>query len=228
MFRYLISVFYTILITAAQLFGSDFKPLSTWPYIYEEFSEGWITTLQGNRIKYDKININISTCRAHYLTNDIIMEADSRSIARINIGEDNYIFASGKLVKVLKDSLKGAVVQSIGIDIEEMSKADIGYGKSSTASTQSLALSAITANMDFSLNKSMSTIAKEKYSGSEVPIDNAIGIYYKGIFVPATRYDISNIPGIDKKAFKKFVKENKIKFSSVEDLVKVVDYLHSL
>lgn len=228
MLRFFLSALCALTITLTEVLAADFKPLSTWPYIYEEFSEGWITTHKGDKVRYDRLNISVSTCRAHYLSGDKIMEADPTSTATVLIGDDTYILASGKLVKVLSSAAKGAVVQSVGIDVAEMSKADIGYGKSYTASTQNVALSAITSSMDFSVNKSMETVSKEKYSGTAIALDETVGLFFNGSFVPATRYDIGNIPGIDQKAFKQFVKEHKIKFSSVEDLLKVLEFLYSL
>jgi hypothetical protein len=53
----------------------------------------------------------------------------------------------------------------------------------------------------------------------------SIGIYYKGMFVPATRYDVLNIFGIDKDAVKDFIKTEKIRFKDVEDLGKLLEFL---
>ena len=54
------------------------------------------------------------------------------------------------------------------------------------------------------------------------------GIYYKGSFVPAARVDVLRIQGIDKEAVKQYIKKEKIKFGSIDDLAALADYLYTL
>ncbi|MCD8312914.1 MAG: hypothetical protein LUC24_01975, partial [Bacteroidales bacterium] len=150
------------------------------------------------------------------------------SIALLTIGEDSYVAASGKMVKVLKNTLKGAVVLSSTVDYDTLNKADIGYGSSATASTQNVSIAALSSEMDFSINKSLETVSTDKDSGTPLPIANVTGIYYKGMFYPATRTDVMSIPGIDKDALKDYIKKEKIKFNDVDSLGKLVDYIYSL
>ncbi len=208
--------------------NKEFKPLTTWPYLYEDFQEGWITTYQGTRINYDQINVNLANGKVHYIDKGTIMEANASTIALLSISGDSFICASGRMVKVLQHTQNGAVVQSISVDIDTMNKADIGYGTSSIASTQNVSAAVLSTDMDFSINKAMDSINTDKYSGEELPLMKINGIYYKGMFYPGTRTDILNIPGIDKDTVKNYLKTEKIKFSNVDDLAKVVEYLYSL
>lgn len=215
----------------ALLFGvslSAFEPLTTWPYIYENFIPGRIKTYQGTDIEYDKLNINVISCKAHYVDNGVIMEADANSIALLVMGGDSYVCIGGRMVKVLRNASHGAVALSRSVDVDTMNKADIGYGKSSLASTQNVSVSALSTEMDFSINKSLDEVDRSKESGDRLAMKDIVGICYKGQFIPASRTDILGIPGIDKDKVKQFLKNEKIKFKNIDDLAKLLDFLYSL
>lgn len=204
-----------------------YEPLTTWPYIYEEFRQGSITTVQGGTFEYEKMNVNLINGRAHYIKDSKIMEADTRSVALLKIGSDSYICIQGRMCKVLRNSDAGAIVMSFEIDTDEMSKTDIGYGKSSLASSQNLNIAALSSEMDFSINRSMEEINLAKDSGDRLAIKQIPCLFYKGFLVRASRVDVLNIPGIDKNAVKAFLKKEKIKFKDMDDLEKLLRFLAS-
>lgn len=214
--------------------NKKYKPLTSWPFVYEDFQPGRITTYQGAAIDYDQLNISLINGKPLFIKDGKIMEPDSKTIALLVIGEDSYISANGVLLKVLKNTLKSAVVQMEIVDAEAMNKANIGYGKSSLASTQNVSASALSFEfevvnagvIDGFNNKGLDTMKQDKESGETLVTKRSIGIYYKGMFVPATRYDVLNIFGIDKDAVKDFIKAEKIKFNKVDDLAKLVDFLY--
>ncbi len=206
----------------------EYSPLTTWPFYYEDFQTGWITTYQGGKINYDQININVSNGKLNYIQNGTVMEANMGTVALLNIGQDAFVCASGKMVKVLRNTLHGAVVLSTSVDADAMGKANIGYGSSSIASTQNVSAGALGTGLGFDINKSLDTASRDKDSGEVLALQKITGIYYKGRFYPATKTDILNIPGIDKDAVKNYIKSEKIKFSDIDDLAKLVDFLYSL
>lgn len=214
--------------------NKKYKPLTSWPFVYEDFQPGRITTYQGAAIEYDQLNISLINGKPLFIKDGKIMEPDSKTIALLVIGEDSYISSNGMLLKVLKNTLKSAVVQMEIVDAEAMNKANIGYGKSSLASTQNVSASALALESDVMNsgvidgfnNKGIDTMKQDKNSGETLVTSRSIGIYYKGMFVPATRYDVLNIFGIDKDAVKDFIKTEKIKFNKVDDLAKLVDFLY--
>lgn len=214
--------------------NKKYKPLTSWPFVYEDFQPGRITTYQGAAIEYDQLNISLINGKPLFIKDGKIMEPDSKTIALLVIGEDSYISSNGMLLKVLKNTLKSAVVQMEIVDTEAMNKTNIGYGKSSLASTQNVSASALALETDVMNagvidgfnNKGVDTMKQDKNSGETLVTSRSIGIYYKGMFVPATRYDVLNIFGIDKDAVKDFIKTEKIKFNKVDDLAKLVDFLY--
>lgn len=206
-----------------------FEPLTTWPYVYEEFRSGTVTNYQGTEIVYDKVNLCLVNGRVHYVKDGRIMEADDRSASALRIGDDSYVRISGRFVKVLRRTANGGVVAlSSVVDEEEMSRKDIGYGKSALASTQNVSLTAISGDLPFSVNKAIDVVDKEKYGGEKLAVRETKGICLNGMFIPASRADVLKIPGLDKAAVKNFIKAEKIKFSDTDDLAKLADFLYSL
>lgn len=208
--------------------ADKYVPTTSWPYVYEEFMPGRIMTHQGGNISYDKLNVNLVSGRVHYVEKGIIMQADLNTIALLVIGDDSYICVGGRMLKVLRNTQHSAVLLRVTIDTDAMNSADIGYGKSSIASTTNLSLSALSSGMDYSVNRSIDDLLKEKTDGEPLVLREVQGLYYKGGFVPASRVDVLKIPGIDKDALKQYLKAEKIKFSKTDDLAKLADFLYSL
>lgn len=206
----------------------EYEPTTTWPYVYEDFMEGRIVTHRGNTLNYDKLNVNIANGRVHYVENGIIMQADLNTIALLVIGDDSYMCVEGRMMKIVKNTASSAVLLKTVIDADAMSSSDIGYGKSSIASTSGLSLSALNSGMDYSVNRSLDDLVSERSEGQVLELREISGIYYKGRFVPASRVDVLGIPGIDKDAAKQFIKTGKIKFNRTDDLAALVDYLYTL
>ena len=206
----------------------EYEPTTTWPYVYEDFMEGRIVTHRGNTLNYDKLNVNIANGRVHYVEDGIIMQADLNTIALLVIGDDSWMSVGGRMMKVLRNTADSAVLLRVTIDTDAMNSADIGYGKSSIASTSGLSLVALGSGMDYSVNRSLDDLQKERYDGEPLELREVSGIYYKGTFVPATRVDVLKIPGIDKDAVKQYLKTEKIKFNRTDDLARLADFLYTL
>ena len=202
-----------------------YTPTTSWPYAYETFSPGSILTRQGTRIDYDRLNLSLVSGRVHYVEDGVIMQADPNSTVMLEIGDELYRNVGGRMTRVLKETDRAMVLLSVTIDTDAMSSADIGYGKSSVASTSNLSLTAISSGMDYSVNRSLDDLTAERSHGEPLVLREVRGVYYKGAFVPATRSDVLKIPGIDKDAVKRFLKENKIKFNNIDDLAVLADYL---
>lgn len=213
---------------AHALGAAGYEPTTSWPYIYEQFMPGHIKTHQGGDISYDKLNVNLVSGRVHYVEDGVIMQADPGIIALLVIGGDSWMCVEGRMTKVLRNTAHSAVLLNVSIDTEAMSRADIGYGTSPLASTCGLSLTALSSGMDYSVNRSLDDVIKERSQGQPLELREVRGIYYKGRFVPASRADVLKIPGIDKDAVKQYVKAGKIKFNNVEDLAALADFLYSL
>ncbi len=212
----------------------QYKPTTTWPYLYEEFQPGKVVTFQGAQLEYDKLNVYLGDGSVHYVDDGTIMRADVGSVLTLTVGEDVYFYCGGRMNKLLRRTASGAaVVLRITVDEDAMSKSNIGYGTSSVASTSGLATYALGADTTISgmaipVSKSMDDVLSGRSEGENLILKEVLGLAIRGSFVPATRNDVFNIPGVDKKALKDFIKTEKIRFSKVDDLEKLVEYLNTL
>ena len=64
-----------------------------------------------------------------------------------------------------------------------------------------------------------------KDQSERLPVNSSLFLVIGNEQIPANRKSVSDLPGIDKKAFSKFLKSEKIKWNEVEDLIKVLDYI---
>lgn len=226
--RSFIKYLFFILSSATSFTLSAYEPTTTWPYYFDEFQSGHITTYQAAPIEYDKLNINLVNGRVHYVKDGVIMEVAPATVALLVIGDVSFVNIGGRMNRVLLNTSHSAVVESVSVDVDAMSKTDIGYGKSSLASAQNVSATALSAMVEFSLNRSIDEVSRGKESGDRLELKRIPGLVYKGVFVPASRNEILAIPGIDKDKVKAYLKNEKIKFRATEDLARLLDYLYSI
>lgn len=226
--RIALLLFAFLLAAGLSVKAEDYVPRTTWPYIYKDFVPGKILTWKGTVLKYDKLNINLVDGRVHYVQDGVVMQADLSSVRMLLVGDDAYILVEGRMDRILKETDNGAVLLRTTIDVDQMNKADIGYGKSSLASTSGLAAFALGTNTEFSINRSLDEVAKGRDEGDALALREVTGLYFKNSFVPATRTDVLKIHGIDKNAVKQFIKKEKIKFGKVDDLARLLEYMNTL
>ena len=200
-----------------------FKPKDTWPFLYEDFTEGVVCSDSGDDILTGKINVSVLNQKLYYIKGESIMEADMVKVFSVKAGEDIFVNVAGKLYKVLAESAGGAAVQARYLDVEQMNKANIGYGvSSSVASTQNVAGLALDSNAGTNINKAL----ESKEGGAEIPIaEKTYILFCRNRIVPALKREVMDVPGLDKEKAKAFFKEHKIKWSHPESLTEVADFL---
>lgn len=216
-----------LLLAAGVLYAQDFDPKDSWAYIYEDFNEGTVMTRKGETLLQSRMNVSVVNGRLHYIRDGKIMEADMLQVYTVKIKKDEYLNVSGKLLRILSQSEHAAVLQSTEVDMDQLSKAEIGYGISSaTASTQGMSVAALQgivtgtqSNLDYVV------ASQNKGSGERLPIRIVKYLFTKGVLVEARKREVVKLPSVDKKAAEAFFKENKIKWNKVEDLQKVADYI---
>ena len=64
--------------------NKKYKPLTSWPFVYEDFQPGRITTYQGAAIEYDQLNISLINGKPLFIKDGKIM-ADQKSGSIINV-----------------------------------------------------------------------------------------------------------------------------------------------
>lgn len=210
---------------AATTFADSYLPTSTWPYVYSEFMSGRLQQ-PGGATKEALFNICLSNCALHFIEGDMIREARSTDVFAVQIGNDYYVNASGKVLKVLSESENGIVVELVSIDYARLNGTQGAYGSSgSTIATQNLSsLEGIGASPS-NMNMNHMELRNSKDDGQILPLNRKVAIFAKGKLVEANAKEVMEAFGVDKNAFKLFQKENKIKWRDPVSVQKVIDFI---
>lgn len=202
-----------------------FEPKDTWPFVYENFTDGALYSSTGEKLLSAKMNVSILNQKLYYLRGETIMEADMVRLyaAKIGPAEDLYVNVGAKMYRVLAESDGGAALQADILDVERYNKASIGYGVTSyTASTQNVSGLAMESSAGVNINTAMAS----KEGGEPLPVlEKKYILYGRGRIVPALKREVMDIPDLDKQAAKVFFKENKIKWNQAASLTQVADFL---
>ncbi len=228
--KYILGVLLLLAGVSAQAQGK-FQPKTTWPFLYEDFLAGNVLNSKGNTIEYDKLNVNVSNSRLYYIKGDDVMEADMATIYVARVGSDVYLNAMGKLMRVLKETEHGAVLESKEINMDEMQKTSIGYGKSAIASTQNVSAIALegmthSAGNEGTINKSLSAFQQEKNSGEDLALRERLFLIVDGYLVRARKNEVFSDTHFNRDETFKYLKEKKIKWNDVDQLADLVEFLH--
>lgn len=202
--------------------GRDFDPKDTWAYLYENFTTGNVYNSRGDVILTAPLNVSVVDGKLHYVQDDKIMEADMLQVYTAIIEKDTYMNAGGKMLRILSKSDKSAVLEEVEVDMDKLSKAEIGYGISSaTASVQGLHMAA----MSNYVNTTFKDASEKKGGGERIPVKEHTYLLSRGTLVMAKKREVLKIAGLDRKAAEAFFKSEKIKWNNNEDLQKVADYI---
>lgn len=209
------------------LFAQKYEPRDTWPFVYENFTDGALYSSTGEKLLSAKMNVSVLNQKLYYLKGETVMEADMVRLyaAKINSGpaEDLYVNVGAKMYRVLAESDGGAALQADILDVERYNKASIGYGVTSyTASTQNVSGLAMESAAGVNINQAQAS----KEGGEPLPVlEKKYILYGRGRIVPALKREVMDIPDLDKQAAKVFFKENKIKWNQAASLTQVADFL---
>ncbi|MBQ9462753.1 MAG: hypothetical protein IJU68_03755 [Bacteroidales bacterium] len=211
---------FTALSVWAQSYSS---PTTTWPYQYADFTEGEILMQNGAK-KTATLNVCLVHSTLHYIEKDFIKELPSSGVFSARIGEDYFINAAGRLMKILAQDDNGYVAEATEIDIAKLNSTEAAYGSSSTT-LGTMALSSLegigATNSNSSLNHM--ELKNSKEDGKTLPLIQKKYLFVNGKCIYATKKDVSAV--VDAAAFKSFLKENKVKWNNPQSLLGVVDFI---
>ncbi len=203
--------------------AQGFEPTTTWPYIYEDFMPGKLVMNTGKVVE-GSYNICIDNGKVHFIDGDMVKQASAVEVTSVQIGNDIYINAAGKMMRVLQKSDKGVVAEDISIDYARLNETGGAYG-SSSSSTATTALSSLEGIGGTRTNMNHMELKSSKESGKTLTLNKKYYLVFGGRSVVATKRDVQDMPGIDKAKLKSFLKSNKIKWKEPVSLIVLVDYL---
>jgi hypothetical protein len=207
----------------------DYYPTTGWPYLYPDFMEGEV--LRANRdSNKGRFNIHLSLSALHYVDkNGIIKEADTWGMTGLVIGEDRFRFVGGKMLKVVAEAKGGSVVKETRANYTAIVKKDGAMGTTALNSTTTKTFlynqNAINQYNGYLLTDVYADLHAMKDDSENLPVRKTLYMIIGLEQIPAERKSVISLEGLDKKALKAFLKAEKIDWSELEDLVKVIDYI---
>lgn len=211
--------------------AQKYTPHEQWPFVYDDFQAAELAMPGGVTARMKAVNIGIPDGRIYFIENDTL-KVSTEYARYAKIGEDNYVLANGRLMKVLAQSEHGAVLYDAEINREAMSRADVGYGvKSSVSSTERRDIlegsngSALSLRM---VQKPLSELKPLKNGGRPLELKEIKYLCIDGGYtVRAIKSEVRQVPWLDKKDLDAFWKEHKVKYSDNQSLAEVAEYIYS-
>jgi len=202
--------------------AQTYEPTTKWPYLYSDFKVGTVV-FKDNGKTTTQLNIHLLGSVLHYEKDGLIYHVDNNKIAGIEIGGDNFIPIDGKLVKIVgklgEDCL---AILTLG-DFDALVSSTGAYGMSSTTSAVNK-LSSIEIGGLSNLNHRQ--LVLEKQEGRTLPLKTEYFFVIDGKVVKASKADVEKqIPTSKMADYKKFVKENKIKWKNEESLLLLLGFI---
>ena len=199
------------------------EPTTTWPYVNNDFSNAVVYLKSGGKLEY-LANIHLQNSQLHYVKGSNIMEAAMNDILVVELASKRYMNINNSLMEIVAEGEKGFVAKFSKPDYSKLNETGGAYGASSnTTSTKSLTslegFSSVTTHM---LQQS------EKENGKVIPLKHEYYIVANGSVYPAQKKLFEKmLPANKQAAIKGFLKENKIRWTKPEDLLKLVKFLEN-
>lgn len=213
------------ILMAVAAFAQD--PTTNWPYLYPEFREG---TLQV-RSKTDSalFNIHLNLGALHYVENGKIKEANTLNATTLIIGNDVFRNVGGRMLKVLARAQGGYIVEEARATYAAVVRNDGAYGTTSLNSTTTKTFlyneNAINQYNGYLMTDDYKDLLAMKDDSEKLPFRKTLYMIIGFEQIPAERKAVAALEGLDGKAFKAFLKSEKIDWNELGDLVKVMDYI---
>lgn len=206
--------------------AQNYKPTTSWPYLYEDFQAGELKKNVGAPIE-GTYNIHIHLGTLHFIEDGMIREVLPSEVFSVKIGMDYYASVGGTIMKVLAQSDNGFVAKETLADIAALNNTGGAYGSSSN-SIATQALSSMEGIGGTRSNMNHMELKNSKDEGQILPVKEKLYLVLPTNVVYAAKKDVSEIYGVDKKALNTFLKENKVKWQDPQSLIVLLDYLTTI
>lgn len=212
-------------LAAPLMMSAQFTPTTMWPYLNEDFSEGYIMYRDGTGNKAS-INIHLNAGELQFLKGDNILTKDLDDVEFATVDQAKFVPAEGKMMKVHYENKKGGyVLLSTLADLDALYSGSGAYGSSTNTqavrSQTSIALGGMQVVSHAKLLEE-----KKNDGGSLLTTKEKLYIKVGEISSPAFQKDVETAFSLSGNAeWKAFLKKEKIKWRKAVDLEKVVDFL---
>ena len=203
------------------------SPTTSWPYLYPDFMEGELEV----RTKITKalVNIHLNLGALHYVEDGKIKESSTIGITKLVIGEDVFRNVGGKMMKILAETEGGYVVEETRANYTAVVKKDGAYGTTALNSTTTKSFlyneNVLNGYNGYLMTDIYADLHAMKDQSETLPVLKNRYLVIGLDQIKADRQNVLDIDGLDKKAFKAFLKAEKIKWDNPQDLAKVIDFI---
>lgn len=217
-------IIFSILIISSYLAKSQsYEPTTTWPYLFSDFQDGNLFSTKGD-VLVRKLNIHLLNSTIHYLENDKIIEVNNSDIYKVQI--DNKIFVNVNNDFCLIECKKGDYLMVVlnKADLSALDTETGAYGIGATTAATNKMSNLQVAGIS---NLNYSQMLLDKDDGKVLPVSKFIYFVNNGKSILAKKNELQkkmNANLFDE--FNSFLKSNKIKWSSKDDLETVLQYLN--
>lgn len=215
---------------ALPVFAQNDEPTANWPYIYPDFMEGELEFVRKKPFK-GVFNIHLSLGALHYVENGIIKESNTMGVIKLTIGDEVYRNVGGKMLKVMAETEEGYVVQESRGNYSAIVRENGSYGStalnSTTTKTYLYNENVINPYTGYLLTDVYKDLHAMKNNSETLPVNKNLFLVIGIEQIPANKKSVSSRNGVDKKAFKAFLKSEKIDWDDPQDLVKVLDFINA-
>ncbi len=205
----------------------DYSPTTSWPYLFPDFMEGQLEV--GPRQSKALVNIHLNLGALHYVENGKIKESSTLGISTLTVGEEKFRNVGGKMMKILAETEGGYVVEETRANYTAVVRNDGAYGTTGLNSTTTKSFlyneNALNGYNGYLMTDVYKDLLAMKDNSETLPVQKNRYIVIGLDQIPAEKKSVSSLDGLDKKAFKAFLKAEKIKWDKPQDLAKVIDYI---
>lgn len=209
-------------------YAREYEPTEGWPYIFEDFVEG-IVYYDNGKAESAQLNVHLLSNVLHFTDGENIMVVkDAARIDSVVCGNIKFLRRANNYVWQLHATPRIVIGQTNECEVNYINDGGGAYGISTTsASTQNVSSFSDHGNMAALRYREM----KEDHMNTR-----ALHITQQIIFIIDDRQICNaNKRGVNdildkeqKKLFKEFLKENKIKWKELDSLTLVAEFLESI
>jgi hypothetical protein len=212
---------FTALLLTIAVAGQAQDITTMWPYAYPEFVNGTVhfddsSTLQA------PVNVHLQKSRLHYLERGNIKEAKVTGMLWVEVGADAYYVRNGELFKMLAGRAQLFLASLTLADFNAIMESGGAYGSSSNVQATRKLSSVEIGGINITNHVELKS---KKDAGALLPISVKYYVVTPNDVYPATRKGIAaKLSGEREDAFKRFVKQHKIKWNNPESLKTLLDF----
>lgn len=207
------------------LCSAQYVPTTQWPYLFENFTQGTIYYSNGTKGKAI-LNLHLLNGDLHFLQGNNILKTNGTDVVRVEIGDQSFLYVNNQLMEIIDHNGNNVLLKSVLADFDALLSSTGAYGAdANTHSRRDLSSLGISiGGVDITDHGLMQQNKKE---GKELNEKVSYYLIINNQTFEANKKEVQkNMPADKTAAWKKFLKENKIKWKDEESLSKVLHFFN--